>query len=317
MEPRADGVPLDAGGAIDRLGFGLRPIDEGLAVGVGTERRLEHVAEVGDELAIFGPHDVFEREDGKVGAAEMGGDRLDGGVQPARIAAEVEDAELGPAITVDLAGHRVVGRHHHRHAVDIGEQAQRLALVGDAVLAADRWPGVVTPAARSASSAASGVLALGGEDHHVVGLEVDSRPGPAWQGKFTRCSPPGVRKSRPSGLDGVEHLAAGDRRRRRDPPVRGSAGNGAADSADAVDNEHAKKAPRLVQALALEQVQVSQLSAKVAAPTIRESAAVSNTPFLLIPGLNSTSDVFGQLAPALWALGPVTVANHTEGDSIA
>jgi pimeloyl-ACP methyl ester carboxylesterase len=44
---------------------------------------------------------------------------------------------------------------------------------------------------------------------------------------------------------------------------------------------------------------------------------VSNTPFLLIPGLNSTSEVFGQLTPALWSLGPVTVANHTEGDSIA
>lgn len=44
---------------------------------------------------------------------------------------------------------------------------------------------------------------------------------------------------------------------------------------------------------------------------------MSNTPFLLIPGLNSTSEVFRDLTPALWALGPVTLANHTEGDSIA
>jgi pimeloyl-ACP methyl ester carboxylesterase len=55
----------------------------------------------------------------------------------------------------------------------------------------------------------------------------------------------------------------------------------------------------------------------MSAITIRESAAVSNTPFLLIPGLNSTSEVFRDLTPALWSLGPVTVANHTEGDSIA
>ena len=41
-----------------------------------------------------------------------------------------------------------------------------------------------------------------------------------------------------------------------------------------------------------------------------------NLPFLLIPGLNSTPDVFRHLVPALWPLGPVTVANHTEGDGI-
>ncbi|RYE81828.1 MAG: alpha/beta fold hydrolase [Hyphomicrobiales bacterium] len=45
--------------------------------------------------------------------------------------------------------------------------------------------------------------------------------------------------------------------------------------------------------------------------------AVSNTPFLLIPGLNSTPDVFRHLVPALWPLGPVSLANHTEGEGIA
>lgn len=44
---------------------------------------------------------------------------------------------------------------------------------------------------------------------------------------------------------------------------------------------------------------------------------MSNTPFLLIPGLNTTPDVFRQVGPALWPLGPVTVANHLEGDGIA
>lgn len=41
-----------------------------------------------------------------------------------------------------------------------------------------------------------------------------------------------------------------------------------------------------------------------------------NLPFLLIPGLNSTPDVFRHLVPALWPLGPVTVANHIDGDGI-
>jgi pimeloyl-ACP methyl ester carboxylesterase len=44
---------------------------------------------------------------------------------------------------------------------------------------------------------------------------------------------------------------------------------------------------------------------------------VPNTPFLLIPGLNSTPEVFRHLTPSLWQAGPVTVANHTEGESIA
>jgi pimeloyl-ACP methyl ester carboxylesterase len=44
---------------------------------------------------------------------------------------------------------------------------------------------------------------------------------------------------------------------------------------------------------------------------------MSNTPFLLIPGLNATPDVFRHLIPALWPYGPVTAANHTEGEGIA
>ncbi len=43
---------------------------------------------------------------------------------------------------------------------------------------------------------------------------------------------------------------------------------------------------------------------------------MTNTPFLLIPGLNTTPDVFHQLVPALWPLGPVMVANHLEGEGI-
>ena len=44
---------------------------------------------------------------------------------------------------------------------------------------------------------------------------------------------------------------------------------------------------------------------------------MSNTPFLLLPGLNSTPDVFRHLVPALWPLGPVMLANHIEGEGIA
>lgn len=44
---------------------------------------------------------------------------------------------------------------------------------------------------------------------------------------------------------------------------------------------------------------------------------MSKTPFLLIPGVNSTAAVFSDLTAALWAFGPVTIANHTQGESLA
>jgi len=39
-------------------------------------------------------------------------------------------------------------------------------------------------------------------------------------------------------------------------------------------------------------------------------------PILLIPGLSCTAQIYARQVPALWRLGPVTVANHTEGDSM-
>jgi pimeloyl-ACP methyl ester carboxylesterase len=40
-------------------------------------------------------------------------------------------------------------------------------------------------------------------------------------------------------------------------------------------------------------------------------------PFLLIPGLNCDARVYGQAAAALWPFGPVTIANHATGESMA
>lgn len=44
---------------------------------------------------------------------------------------------------------------------------------------------------------------------------------------------------------------------------------------------------------------------------------MTNTPFLLIPGLNSTPEVFRHVIPALWPFGPVMVANHMEGEGMS
>jgi pimeloyl-ACP methyl ester carboxylesterase len=41
------------------------------------------------------------------------------------------------------------------------------------------------------------------------------------------------------------------------------------------------------------------------------------TPFLLIPGLNADNRIYAQAAPVLWQFGPVTIANHTDADSMA
>lgn len=40
-------------------------------------------------------------------------------------------------------------------------------------------------------------------------------------------------------------------------------------------------------------------------------------PVLLVPGLSCTAEAFHHQLPALWQFGPVTVANHTAGDSMA
>jgi pimeloyl-ACP methyl ester carboxylesterase len=43
---------------------------------------------------------------------------------------------------------------------------------------------------------------------------------------------------------------------------------------------------------------------------------VQATPILLIPGLNCTERLFQPQLPALWQLGPVTLANHAFGETI-
>lgn len=41
------------------------------------------------------------------------------------------------------------------------------------------------------------------------------------------------------------------------------------------------------------------------------------TPFLLVPGLNCDARVYTHATRALWPFGPVTIANHLSGDSVA
>ena len=40
-------------------------------------------------------------------------------------------------------------------------------------------------------------------------------------------------------------------------------------------------------------------------------------PILLVPGLLCTARLYAEQIPALWRLGPVTVADHTRDDSMA
>src|SRR5215218_10924398 len=41
------------------------------------------------------------------------------------------------------------------------------------------------------------------------------------------------------------------------------------------------------------------------------------TPILLVPGLASSARIYAPVIPALWRLGPVTVANHIRDDNMA
>ena len=40
-------------------------------------------------------------------------------------------------------------------------------------------------------------------------------------------------------------------------------------------------------------------------------------PIVLVPGLNCSARLYGEQIPVLWPFGPVTVADHTRGDSMA
>jgi pimeloyl-ACP methyl ester carboxylesterase len=45
-------------------------------------------------------------------------------------------------------------------------------------------------------------------------------------------------------------------------------------------------------------------------------AASDGLPIVLVPGLNCSARLYGEQIPALWRFGPVTIADHTRGDSI-
>ena len=45
-------------------------------------------------------------------------------------------------------------------------------------------------------------------------------------------------------------------------------------------------------------------------------AASDAMPIVLVPGLNCSARLYAEQIPALWRFGPVTVADHTRGDSI-
>src|SRR5436305_11374884 len=43
----------------------------------------------------------------------------------------------------------------------------------------------------------------------------------------------------------------------------------------------------------------------------------TNLPIVLVPGLNCSARLYAAQIPAMWRLGPVTVATHTRDDSMA
>src|SRR5207247_11212024 len=51
-------------------------------------------------------------------------------------------------------------------------------------------------------------------------------------------------------------------------------------------------------------------------PPDPEPCMDNTMPILLVPGLVSSPRIFGPLLPALWRLGPVTVANHIRDDNM-
>ena len=206
-----------------------------------AERGIEDVAEIFEQLAVFGAHHFVVDEDGEVGRAQRTGDGFSGLVGARRITAEIEHAEFRTAEAVDLAGHGVVGRQHDGDAIDGVEIAQRHALVGDAVLQAHHRLGGDAGGPQGAQRGL-GILRLHGEKNDVVGPEVDVA-GVGVAGKAGAIFAVGRAEEQAIGLDGIEHATAGD----ADDLVAGEneAGcNGATDGTDAINDKAHEKTPR-------------------------------------------------------------------------
>src|SRR5712672_549705 len=49
---------------------------------------------------------------------------------------------------------------------------------------------------------------------------------------------------------------------------------------------------------------------------VSENTVTNTMPILLVPGLVSSPRIFAPVVPALWRLGPITVANHIRDNSM-
>ena len=49
---------------------------------------------------------------------------------------------------------------------------------------------------------------------------------------------------------------------------------------------------------------------------VSENTVTNTMPILLVPGLVSSPRIFAPVVPALWRLGPITVANHIRDDNM-
>ena len=136
------GRGVDAGGGEARVGLGPRPRVDLRRVVPGDHERVERVGEVHQQLAVLEPHDLVAGPARQAARLEGGGQRLGVGVEPRRIAPDVEDRVVRLTAGVDDARLEERGRQHHADPVHVLEQAECEPLVLHPVLGAgDGDPG--------------------------------------------------------------------------------------------------------------------------------------------------------------------------------
>ena len=155
----------------------------------GRAGRVDRVAEVHEQLAVLPRHDVRpDRRTRTPAVAQVGGHGLRDVVGPAGTRPRSSIPGTGWHFCTTTPGLEVRGRQHHQHAVGPGEPAQRLGLVGDAVLGGEHR-GRTGRVPDQVGEDGAGVLRLHGDhDDGVVG-PADRRPRCRWPVRPRRTSP--------------------------------------------------------------------------------------------------------------------------------
>jgi hypothetical protein len=97
-------IGVDAGGGEAVVGLGPRRVGQRTPATVRTGGGVEHVGQVGEELAVLAPHDGGVGLRLEAGGAQIGGHGFGGCIGARGVAAQIEHARDGRLADLDHPG---------------------------------------------------------------------------------------------------------------------------------------------------------------------------------------------------------------------